>query len=86
MVSEYIGYFGILGVVLIVLGWIPETIEIIRKKKNNLNLKFNILYTLGSLFLVIYSIYINDLVFILLNGFAFLMSSVGLFYTIRGAN
>lgn len=83
MVIEYLGYLGILGLILIALAWIPETLEIIKKKRNNLNLKFNILYVLGSLALVIYAVSINDLVFILLNGFAFLMSGIGLLYKIK---
>ena len=83
MVIEYISYLGILGLILIAFGWIPETLEIIKKKKNNLNLKFNVLYALGSLALVIYAIHIQNLVFILLNGFAFLMSGIGLLYKVK---
>lgn len=83
MVLEYLQYLGVIGLVLIAIGWIPEIIEIIKTKKNNLNLKFNILYVLGSLALVIYAVSINDLVFILLNGFAFLMSGIGLLYKIK---
>ncbi len=77
---QYLSYLGILGLILIAIGWIPQTLHTIKKKKNNLNFKFNLLYTLGSLALVIYAIYIKDFVFILLNGFAFLMSGIGLFY------
>ncbi|MBR9704649.1 hypothetical protein GOV12_04505 [Candidatus Pacearchaeota archaeon] len=83
MLIEYLSYIGIAGLILIALGWIPETLQIIKQKKNNLNLKFNILYTLGSLALVVYAVYINNLVFILLNGLAFFMSGVGLFYKIK---
>ena len=80
---EYINYLGILGLILIAVGWIPQTIQTIKQKKNNLNLKFNLLYTFGSLALTVYAIYISDMVFILLNGFAFLMSGVGLFYNFK---
>jgi len=82
MAAQYLNYVGILGLILIALGWIPQTLEIIKKKNNNLNLKFNLLYTIGSLALTVYAIYINDIVFILLNGFAFLMSGIGLYYKI----
>lgn len=71
---------GILGLILIAIGWIPQVIEIIKTKKNHLNLKFNLLYAMGSLSLVIYAIYIKDPIFILLNGFALLMSGTGLAY------
>tara|TARA_Y100000310_G_scaffold200877_1_gene200964 strand:+ start:15541 stop:15810 length:270 start_codon:yes stop_codon:yes gene_type:complete len=82
-VSEYLQYLGVLGLVLIALGWIPETWEIIKKKKNNLNFKFNLLYAVGSLSLLLYAIYIKDIIFILLNGFAFLMSGIGLIYKFK---
>ncbi len=76
-------YIGILGGLLIAIGWIPETIEIIKTKTNNLNLKFNILYAAGSLALVIYAISIQDWIFTILNGIALLMSTIGLFYKIE---
>lgn len=74
---------GILGLILIAIGWLPQVIEIIKTKKNHLNLKFNLLYAMGSLSLVIYAIYIEDVIFIILNGFAFLMSGIGLIYKIK---
>jgi len=80
MALQFINYLGILGLILIALGWVPQTIQTIKQKKNNLNIKFNLLYTSGSLALLVYSIYIYDVVFILLNGFAFIMSGIGLFY------
>jgi lipid-A-disaccharide synthase-like uncharacterized protein len=83
MVAPYFNYLGILGLVLIVLGWIPGTLEIIRTRKNNLNLKFNLLYTFGSLSLTVYAIYLQDIIFIVLNAFAFFMSGIGLMYKFR---
>ena len=83
MVIQYINYLGILGLILIAIGWIPQTVQTIKQKKNNLNFKFNLLYTFGSLALVIYAVYIQDTVFILLNGFAFFMSGIGLFYNFK---
>jgi MtN3 and saliva related transmembrane protein len=83
MVIEIISYLGVIGLILIALGWIPQTLETIKKKKNNLNLKFNLLYTIGSLLLTVYAITLSDTIFIILNGFAFLMSGIGLYYNIR---
>jgi len=80
MVMQYI---GILGLIFIGVGWIPQIIDILKTKKSNLNLGFAILYTLGSLALTIYAIQLNDWIFILLNAFAFLMSGIGLYYTIK---
>ena len=83
MVIEIISYLGVIGLILIALGWTPQTLETIKKKKNNLNLKFNLLYTIGSLLLTVYAITLSDTIFIILNGFAFLMSGIGLYYNIR---
>ena len=83
MVMQYI---GILGLILIGVGWIPQVIDILKTKKSNLNLGFALLYTLGSLALTVYAILLNDWIFIILNGFAFFMSGIGLYYTIKPTN
>ena len=72
---------GILGLVCIIIGWIPELKDIIKNKKESLNLKFSILYISGSLLLIIYSIMLGDIIFSTLNGLAFLMGLIGLIYT-----
>jgi len=74
---------GIIGLIFIAIGWVPQVIEIIKTKKNKMNIGFSLFYTLGSLALVIYAVQIYDLVFIILNGAAFLMSSVGLTYALK---
>jgi uncharacterized protein with PQ loop repeat len=80
---QYLEYIGILGLILIGIGWIPQIFEIIRTKNNNLNLRFNLLYAIGSLSLVFYAVYIKNAIFIILNSFALLMSSIGLFYKFK---
>ena len=77
---------GLIGLICIAIGWIPQIADIVKKKKSNLNLGFALLYTLGSLALVLYALQISDWIFVALNGFAFLMSAIGLFYTIRPCN
>jgi len=77
---------GLIGLICIAVGWVPQIFEIVKKKRSNLNLSFAILYTLGALALVLYALQINDWIFVILNGFAFLMSSIGLYYTIRPSN
>ncbi len=74
---------GIIGLILIVIAWIPEIVEIIKTKRSNLNIGFPLLYTLGSLLLVVYSIQIKNWIFIILNSSALLLSSIGLLYTIK---
>lgn len=63
-------WIGIIGMILIVAGWIPQTVENIRRRKTDLNLKFILLYFLGSVALLAYSVIIKDLVFLILNGVA----------------
>ena len=51
---------GIIGLILLAIGWLSEIVKIIREKRSKLDLKFAILYTVGSLCLVAYSIQINN--------------------------
>jgi MtN3 and saliva related transmembrane protein len=71
---------GIIGLILIVIAWIPELMELIRKKGKGLNVEFVIIYLLGSLALVIYSIQIKSIIFGILNGLIFLMNLIALYY------
>lgn len=74
---------GIIGLILIAFAWLPQVIEIIKTKKSGLNIKFALIYVIGSFALVIYSIQIKDTIFLILNSLATLMSFLGLFYTIK---
>ena len=74
---------GTIGLILIALSWLPQVIKIIKTKKSGLDIKFAILYVLGSLALVIHAIEIKDNIFLALNILALLMSSLGLIYTIK---
>jgi lipid-A-disaccharide synthase-like uncharacterized protein len=74
---------GIIGLVLIAVAWLPQIIETIKTKKSGLNIKFALIYVIGSFALVVYSIQIKDTIFLILNSLATLMSFTGLFYTIK---
>ncbi|MFH1306341.1 MAG: hypothetical protein ABIH83_01630 [Candidatus Micrarchaeota archaeon] len=71
MVSEYL---GTAGMVLIIIAWIPETIQNWKEKGKNLNLKFVALYLFGSLFLTYHAWVIQDFVFLTLNLLATLIA------------
>ena len=81
--KKIMAWLGIIGLILIGIGWTQQIIQIIKEKKSNLNFGFALLYVIGSLSLVLYSLQINDLIFALLNCFALLMGEIGLFYTIK---
>lgn len=73
-------YFGLIGLVLILLGWATETVEVLKKKKVSIPLSFAALYGVGSLLLTIHSISIQDAVFTILNAFATLIALVNLYF------
>jgi lipid-A-disaccharide synthase-like uncharacterized protein len=74
---------GILGLVCIIIGWVFEAAEIIRKKRSKVDLKFGSLYVLGSLMLVIYSFQIKDYIFFILNFFVMIMGLISLFFSVK---
>ncbi|MDD5254282.1 MAG: hypothetical protein PHG05_04265 [Candidatus Nanoarchaeia archaeon] len=74
---------GIIGLILLGIGWIPETIKIIKERKASIDWKFGVLYVVGSLLLVVYSVQIRDYVFLILNSFVALMSGISLFFSVR---
>ncbi len=76
-------YIGILGMVLMGVSWIPQTIEIIKTGKSNLNLFFATTFTLALATLIVYSVIIESVIFIILNSFSCLMSGIGLTFTIK---
>ncbi len=67
-------YIGIAGLALLIIAWIPETLQNWREKGKNLNLKFVCLYLFGSLFLAYHAYLINDAIFTWLNGLAAIMA------------
>ena len=71
-------YFGIVGLVLISVGWLAELVQVIRKKSAQVPLSFALLYGAGSLLLVVHSIELNDIVFIVLNALATLIAVVNI--------
>ena len=58
---------GVIGLILIAVAWLPQIIDIIKTKKSGLNIKFALIYVIGSFVLVIYSIQIKDTIFLILN-------------------
>lgn len=70
---------GLLGMIILVSSWVPQTIETIKFKKCPLNLNFILLYTFSSLLLTIYSFLIRDIIFFMLNFLAFLQSFINLY-------
>ena len=74
---------GILGLLLILIGWIYETYQLVKTKKSNLPIIFAVLYSIGSLCLAIYSYLLGDLVFLVLNIAATLIAILNAIISIK---
>jgi len=55
---------GIAGAILLVLAWLFETLESIKKHKSLIDLKFALIYLSGTILLAVYSFQKNDYVFL----------------------
>ena len=73
---------GVLGLLLIVVAWIPETIENFKTKGKNLSLKFVAIYLAGSAFLAYHGLVLGDMVFIVINAAALLISVINAYIII----
>jgi lipid-A-disaccharide synthase-like uncharacterized protein len=75
-----LNFIGFLGMVLLVVAWIPQTLRTIRTKMVGVHPKFLWIYFFGSLFLTLYAISIFDIIFIILNGIATAFSAINIYY------
>ncbi len=67
-------YIGVIGLCLILAGWVWEFYQTLKNRKAGVPLSFALLYGAGSMLLTIYSIQLGDLVFIILNAAATLIA------------
>lgn len=71
---------GWTGFAILIMAWIPQTIDTIKAGRTDMNLAFILMYAFSSLLLTIYSILENDQVFIALNALLTIGSGINLFY------
>lgn len=74
---------GLLGMLLLVSSWVPQTWETIKKRHCPMNLKFIIVYVAASSLLTVYSYLIGDWIFFTLNFLAAFQSGVNLYVKLR---
>ncbi len=82
-------YIGIIGLLALAAGWIPQTIETVKTKRCSINLYFLILNLIGSISLTLYAIFLHDPVFTILNSMTTVGAVINLFYksrSVKGAN
>jgi len=65
---------GLAGMTILVIAWIPQTVEVIKNKKSSIPGRFSAIYSIASLFLTFYAISIKDVIFTALNFLAFFQS------------
>ncbi|MGQ9806647.1 MAG: hypothetical protein ACUVRP_11315 [Chlorobiales bacterium] len=72
---------GWIGMSCIVLCWIPQTIETVRKRQCTVNRRFLLLTTICAFSLTIHSVFLHDRPFIILNSVATIGSGINLFFS-----
>ena len=78
-----VGQLGLFGLLIILIGWIIETIEAIRKEESHLPLYFIVVYGMGSLFLAIQNfIDGGDIIFTGLMGATTILVIIQLIYVV----
>ena len=73
-------FIGILGAFLLIVAWLPPTINAIRKHKSEMNMWFEILFFVGAGLLTVYAIGENDYIFVALNAIAVVFAFINLQY------
>lgn len=71
---------GWTGFAILIMAWIPQTIDTIKAGRTDMNIAFIMMYVTSSLLLTIYSILENDNVFTALNGLLTIGSGINLYY------
>jgi len=80
MVSLVVNIIGFVGLILLIVAWLPETIDVIKKGKVMMPYSFLILYLIGVISLAIYSVILKDLVFSILNILLIFEAAINLYY------
>ncbi len=76
---------GYIGLVTLAASWIPQTIETIKEKRCSVNGYFLILNSVGSFSLMLYSFFLGDLIFSVLNSMTSIGALINIFYKIRAS-
>jgi len=74
---------GLIGMIILVIAWIPQTVEVIKNRKSSIPGRFSAIYSIASLFLTFYAMSINDLIFTILNFLAFLQSFLNFLFRVK---
>jgi lipid-A-disaccharide synthase-like uncharacterized protein len=73
---------GIAGAILLLIAWLFETFESVKKHKSLIDLKFALIYLAGTILLGVYSFQKNDYVFLGLQSCLVILVVFEIIYTI----
>lgn len=71
---------GLLGATFLLLGWLVTMYHTVREHRSVGAMGFFLMYFIGAALLTWYSIQLNDMPFVILNGAAAIIAVVNLFY------
>ena len=74
---------GIAGAILLLVAWLFETYESVKKHKALIDLKFAIIYIISTILLTIYAFQRNDNIFFSVNLCLIFLVLFEIFYTIK---
>ncbi len=74
---------GIIGAIFIMMSWLWETEKLAKTKSEHLSPLHPELTLIGVIFLILYSFFKNDSVFLILNIFVAFMAGMALSYTLK---
>ncbi|MBC8043183.1 MAG: hypothetical protein IAF08_07035 [Rhizobacter sp.] len=75
-------FVSTVGLLCIVLCWIPQTMETLKVRRCTVNRSFLILTFVGAVSLTLHSVFISDVPFMILNFCAAVGSSINLYFSI----
>ncbi len=76
-------FVGYIGLVTLAASWIPQTFETIKEKFCKVNGYFLLLNSIGSFSLMLYSFFLGDLIFSILNSMTSIGAIINIFYKIK---
>lgn len=74
---------GIAGAILLLVAWLFETYESVRKHKALIDLKFAFIYIISTILLTVYAFQRNDNIFFSVNLCLIVLVLFEIFYTIK---
>lgn len=77
---------GWTGFAILIMAWIPQTIDTVKAGKTDLNIAFILMYVTSSLLLTVYSILTEDVIFTALNALLTTGSGINMYYKLFPRN